>query len=93
MGAMAIALLACTSSRPGPLEGTWMATEPFPVTVTFRAGEAESMGRIRKVSYTRDWGEVRVIYQEGSSAETSYVYTLIDDDTIRSESGTFRRVK
>jgi hypothetical protein len=92
-GLLALAVVACTGKNPGPLEGTWHAKEPFPVTVSFRDGETESMGRIRKVSYARAWGEVSVTYQEGTDAETSFVYTLIDDDTIRSDSGTFHRVR
>jgi hypothetical protein len=90
---LALALAACTGSSPGPLEGTWSATEPFPVTVTFRDGETEAMGRVRKVAYTRHVDEVVVTYVGAGDKDAQFTYTLIDDDTIRSESGTFRRVK
>ena len=41
---LSFALAGCASEHPGPLAGTWVATEPFPLTVTFRDGESEAMG-------------------------------------------------
>ena len=93
LGAVTLILLACTAESPGPLEGTWVVTTPFPVTVAFRPGEVEAMGRIKKASYRIDGDEVLVTYKEGTSKGTSFRYTVIDANTIRSESGTFRRVQ
>jgi len=89
----AFILMACAGDSPGPLEGTWATTEPIPVTVSFRSGEAEAMGRIKKVSYKMDGNEVLVTYKDGTVNGTSYLYTVVDANTIRSESGTFRRVR
>ena len=90
---MATGLVACTSKHPGPLEGTWVMTDPFPVRVTFREGEVEAMGATSRVSYQRHWGEVSVRYEEGVHQGATFRYTLIDADTIRSDSGTFRRAR
>jgi hypothetical protein len=88
----ALALVACASESPGALEGTWTVTEPFPVTVTFRHGEAESRGATKKVSYKTDGDAVLVTYQEGANKGSTFRYAVIDADTIRSTSGTFHRV-
>ena len=90
---LALTLVACDSESPGPLEGTWVVTEPFPVTVTFRSGEAEAMGVTKKVSYEIYGDEVLVTYKEGATKGRTFAYTLIDADTIRSGSGTFHRVR
>ena len=84
-------LVGCTSSRPGALEGTWTATEPFPVNVTFRDGEMEAMGKTRKVSYKASGNDVHVTYLEGANKDRTFIYTVIDANTLRSDSGTFRR--
>lgn len=92
-GFMAFVLTACSGENPGALEGTWKAREPFPVTVTFRSGEMESMGSTKRVSYQKDGDLVLVTYKEGALKGKSFRYTVVDDDTLRSESGTFRRVQ
>lgn len=89
---IALALVACSSDSPGALEGTWTVTEPFPVTVTFRDGEMEAMGSTRKVSYKAVGNEVLVTYKEGAKKGDTYTYTVIDANTIRSDTGTFHRV-
>ncbi len=91
--ALALILAACTGENPGPLEGTWEVTEPFPVTVAFRPGEVEAMGTVKKVSYKIQGDEVLVTYKEGATKGTSFRYTVIDADTIRSSSGTFHRIR
>ena len=93
LSAMALILVACTGENPGPLEGTWAVTDPFPVTVAFRSGEMEARGMIKRVSYKVDGNEVLVTYKEGPAKGTSFRYTVIDVDTVRSESGTFHRVR
>ena len=93
LSAVTLILVACTAESPGPLEGTWVVTEPFPVTVAFRPGEVEAMGKIKKASYKLDGEEVLVTYEEGTFRGTSFRYTVIDANTIRSDSGTFRRVR
>jgi multidrug efflux pump subunit AcrA (membrane-fusion protein) len=89
----AFILMACTGENPGPLEGTWATTKPIPVTVSFRSGEVEAMGRTKKVSYKNNGNEVLVTYKDGTAKGTSYRYTVVDANTIRSDSGTFRRVR
>jgi hypothetical protein len=93
LSVLALILVACSRESPGPLEGTWVVTEPFPVTVTFRPGEAEAMGVTKKVSYEIDGDEVLVTYQEGATKGRTFAYTVIDANTIRSSSGTFHRVR
>jgi hypothetical protein len=88
-----LALVACSSDSPGPLEGTWVVTEPFPVRVIFRSGETETMGVTKKVSYQIDGDQVRIKYKEGATKGVTYTYAVIDADTIRSDSGTFHRVR
>ena len=90
---VALGLAACTSKSPGPLEGTWRMTEPFPVTVSFRHGEVEALGTTNRVLYTRYWSDVSVTYEEGTNKGATFRYTVIDTDTIRSDSGTFHRVR
>ena len=86
-----LALAGCTTSNPGALEGSWTATEPFPVNVTFRDGEMEAMGKTRKVSYKASGDEVHVTYLDGANKDRTFIYTVIDANTLRSDTGTFRR--
>lgn len=88
-----LVLVACSTEDPGPLEGTWTVAEPFPVTVTFRSGEMEAMGATKKVSYRTRGEEVLVTYKEGSAKGSTFRYTIVDADTVRSDSGTFHRVR
>ena len=88
-----VLLAACESKSPGPIEGTWRMTDPFPVTVSFRYGEVEAMGAVSKVSYKRYWSDVAVMYEEGPNKGATFRYTVIDADTIRSDSGTFHRAR
>lgn len=90
---VALVLVACSGKSPGPLEGTWVVADPFPVTVTFRSGETEAMGVTKKVSYKVDGDEVLVTYKEGATKGTAFRYTVIDANTIRSDSGTFHRAR
>ena len=92
-GILVLALAACSGENPGALEGTWTMTEPFPVTATFRSGEMEARGVIKKVAYRTEDNVVLVTYKEGATKGMTFRYTVIDADTIRSESGTFRRVR
>jgi hypothetical protein len=68
-------------------------TEPFPVTVSFRYGEVEAMGTTNSALYARYWSDVSVTYEEGANKGTTFRYTVMDADTIRSDSGTFHRVR
>jgi len=89
----ALAVIACSRESPGPLEGTWAATEPFPVTVTFRPGKAEAMGVTKDVSYETNGNKVLVTYEQGPTKGRTFTYTVIDANTIQSDSGTFHRVR
>ena len=93
VGILASGLAACASESPGPIEGTWRMAEPFPMTVSFRQGEVEAMGTVKKVSYKTYWNEVLVTYEDGANKGSTFRYTVIDADTIQSDSGTFRRVR
>jgi len=93
IGILTLALAACSSESPGALEGTWRVTEPFPVTVTFRSGEMESMGATKKVTYKTEGHVVLVTYREGATKGSTFRYTVIDANTIRSDSGTFHRIR
>ena len=91
---VSLVLAGCAGGKdPGPLAGTWQATKPFPVTVTFRQGETEALGLVRAVEYDVDGNEVRVTYAEGANKGATFKYEVVDDDTLRSGSGTFRRVR
>lgn len=92
-GALALFLVGCSGDDPGPLDGTWAATTPFPVTVTFRHGETEAMGVTKNVSYEISGDEVLVTYEEGATKGTTFRYTVVDTNTLRSDSGTFHRVR
>lgn len=88
-----LVLAACSNESPGALEGTWTVTQPFPVTVTFRSGEMEAMGATKKVAYKTEGNVVLVTYKEGATKGSTFRYTVIDANTIRSDSGTFHRVR
>ena len=89
----AVILAACSKSDPGPLEGTWRMAEPVPITISFRKGEAESLGMIDKVEYRRDGNDVIVTWKTGITAGTAMRYTFVSDDVVRTELGTIRRVR
>jgi hypothetical protein len=93
LSVVVLLLAACSGKNPGPLEGTWAVTTPFPVTVTFRSGETEAMGVTKKVSYKITGNAVFVTYEEGGTKGTTFRYTVIDANTIRSETGTFHRIR
>jgi len=88
---LALAVAAC-SSGPGPLEGKWQLVGDMPMTIEFRDGESESMGLIEAVEYEARDSDVLVRYKEGLAKGTAMRFTIVDNDTIRSELGTFRRI-
>jgi hypothetical protein len=90
---LAAALSACNPNGPGPLEGTWRATGLVPITVTFRAGEADMLGITEKVSYSRKGQDVTVMYESGPLKGTGVRYTITGPDTITSPVGTLQRVR
>lgn len=86
----------CTRNSPGPIEGTWELTELagiMRVTMTFRPGEAESLGIIDKVTYRSEGRDVIVTYETGLSKGSAMRVTVVDENTIRTDLGTFRRVR
>ena len=94
VGIATLLLAACSNQGPGPLEGKWTATAPFPVTVAFRAGEMEAMGTTRRVSYATEGDNVVLVtYEDGANNGKTFRYTVIDADTVRSNSGVFHRVE
>lgn len=86
-------LVACTSGDPGRLGGSWMMTGPVKMKVQFRQGEVEAMGIIDKVSYESKGNDVVVTYESGLMKGTAMRYTLVGNDTARSELGDMRRTK
>lgn len=89
----AVMLAACSKNNPGPLEGTWRMADPIPLTITFRKGEAESLGMIDKVEYRRDGNDVIVTWKTGFTAGTAMRYTFVSNDVVHTELGTIRRVR
>ncbi|UHQ19362.1 hypothetical protein LVB87_14420 [Lysobacter sp. KIS68-7] len=77
-----LTLVACAGESPGPLEGTWVVSEPFPVRVTFRSGEMEAMGVTKKLSYQIDGDQVLVMHKEGATKGITFTYTVVDAKTI-----------
>lgn len=51
---LALALVACGDSSPGPLAGTWQTNGLMVMKTSFRSGETETMGMIEKVGYKVD---------------------------------------
>ena len=92
--ALLVGLTACsTSSNPGALAGTWRLYGDVPMTITFRKGETEAMGMIEQVSYKQDGNDILVTSLDGFAKGTSFRYTVIDGDTLKSQLGTLRRIQ
>lgn len=64
-----------------------------PMTVTFRDGETEAMGMVEKVSYKIDGNDVLVTNLDGLMKGTTFRYTVVDENTVRSQLGVLRRVQ
>jgi hypothetical protein len=90
---IALALLSGCGRSPGPLEGEWQANGPVPVKIKFRAGETETMGIIEKVTYSVDGNSVRVTSKEGIMKGSALVYTMLDQETARTEMFTLKRIR
>ena len=86
-------LTACSGSDPGPLEGTWKMKGVVPMTIIFRDGETEALGIIEKVSYEIKKDSVLVTYENGLMKGTSMRYTVINQNTVKSQLGTLRKVR
>ena len=93
LATLTVLVAACSGRGPGLLEGTWMMEEPLPTKVTFRAGETEAMGMIEKVSYKTEGNDVLVTYEDGLAKGTTMRYTVVDQNTVRTELGTLHRVQ
>jgi len=90
--AMCILLSGCGGS-PGALEGTWKASGPLPMTITFRPGETEAMGVIEHVDYKAEGNSVVVTYKDGLMKGSSMKYVLKDRDTATNAMFTLHRVQ
>jgi len=87
-----VMLFACSNANnPGALKGTWKAGGIIPHTVTFRAGEMESMGMVDKVTYKADGNSVLVTATDGLMKGTAARYVLIDQQTIKFMDITYKR--
>lgn len=86
-------LLAGCSDSPGPLAGTWMASGPMPMTITFRVGETEAMGIIEHVDYNAKGNSVEVTYKDGLMKGSSMKYVLVDSNTATNPMFTLHRVR
>lgn len=86
-------LLGGCSDSPGPLEGTWNASGPMPMTITFRAGETEAMGVIEHVDYKTVGNSVVVTYKDGLMKGSSMKYILVDRNTATNPMLTLHRVR
>lgn len=85
-------LLAGCSASPGPLEGTWTASGPLPMTIIFRPGETEAMGVIEHVDYKAEGNTVEVTYKDGLMKGASMKFVLLDSNTATNPMYTLRRV-
>ena len=90
---LVFALASCARTQPGRLAGTWRAEEPFPLTVTFRDGEVQTMGTTKPVSYRAVGNRVWVTHLDGAHKGREFLYVFVDDNTLESESGVFRKVR
>lgn len=86
-------LLAGCSGSPGPLEGTWKASGPMPMTITFRPGETEALGVIEHVDYKAEGNTVEVTYKDGLMKGSSMKYLLVDHNTATNSMFTLHRVQ
>lgn len=85
--------LAGCDGSPGPLEGTWKASGPLPMTITFRPGETEAMGIVEHVNYKAEGNTVQVTYKDGMMKGSSMKFVLVDRDTATNSMYTLRRVR
>jgi len=92
LAAIGILLTGCSGS-PGPLEGTWAASGPMPMTIIFRPGETETMGVIEHVDYKADANTVEVTYKDGLMKGTSMKFVLVEPNTATNPMYTIRRVR
>ncbi|MDM4767186.1 hypothetical protein [Pelomonas sp. SE-A7] len=90
---VATVLVGCSSGDPGRLGGSWQMVGPVKMKVHFRQGEVEALGIIDKVSYESKGNDVVVTYESGLMKGTAMRYTLIGNDTVRSELGDMKRTK
>lgn len=86
-------LLAGCNGSPGALEGTWKASGPLPMTITFRQGETEAMGVIEHVDYKAVGNTVEVTYKDGLMQGSSMKFVLVDRDTATNPMFTLRRIR
>jgi hypothetical protein len=89
---LASALAGCGASDPGPLKSTWRMAGVLAMTVQFRAGETEALGIIEKVTYEKSGLDIVVKYETGLMKGSAMRYTMIDENTARSEVGSLQRV-
>lgn len=90
--AVGMSLAGCVDS-PGPLEGTWKASGPMSMTITFRPGETEAMGVIEHVDYKAEGNSVEVTYKDGLMKGSSMKYVLVDRNTATNPMLTLHRVR
>ncbi|MGZ5198267.1 MAG: hypothetical protein ACXWC4_00720 [Telluria sp.] len=86
-------LLAGCNGSPGALEGTWMASGPLPMKITFRTGETETMGVIEHVDYKVAGNTVQVTYKDGLMKGSSMKFVFVDSNTATNPMYTLRRVR
>ncbi|MYM92579.1 hypothetical protein [Duganella vulcania] len=87
------ALLAGCGGSPGALEGTWKASGPIHMIITFRPGETETLGVIEHVDYRVDGDTVQLTYKDGLMKGSSLRFVLVDHDTATNPMYTLRRVR
>jgi hypothetical protein len=86
-------LIACESRDPGPLKGTWRATGPVPMTVTYRSGESEVHGVIEKASYDVAGDDVIVTTESGPLKGLATRLQIVDPNTLQAAFGRLHRVR
>jgi len=88
-----IAILTGCNRSPGALEGTWKADGLVPMTITFRFGEAETMGVIEQVDYATSGNVVKVTYKDGMMKGSAIAYTIVNPNTATNPMHTLRRIR
>jgi hypothetical protein len=89
---IALLLVSCGDSSPGPLAGTWQVIGMPSMQTTFRGDETETMGMIEKVSYHVDGQSVIVTYKDGLMKGTAVRFVLVNPTTAQAIGMTYRKV-
>lgn len=89
---LALALVACGNSSPGPLAGTWQPDGMASMKTTFRNGETGTIGMIEKVDYKVEGKSVLVTNKDGMLKGTSFRFVMVNPTTAQALGMTYRKI-